>query len=151
MNLREGQSQTWVSQFKPLTGATDSPQDHVAISGPYYLIFDRAEDTGSLPIALSGSGGTKDVVAGLFPVGFRPQGGGTAVFWSAIDFAFESLVKAVETDRQRIQREKNRRAVALLESWLNVDEETEAEHRETLEYLARALDEDRTSNRKLFP
>lgn len=151
MTLRERQSQTWVSRFIPRTGATESPQDRVAISVPYYLIFDSAEDAGSLPIALSGPGGTEGVVAGLFPVGFRPQGRGTAVFGSAVDFAFESRVRAVEADRQRIQREKNRRAVALLESWLNVDDETGAEHRETLEYLAKALNEDRTSNRKLFP
>jgi hypothetical protein len=91
------------------------------------------------------------VVAGPFTVGYRPQGGETALFRTAADFALEPLVKAVEADRQRIQMERNRRAVALLESWLDVDEETEAEHRETLEYLVRTLDEDRTSSRKLFP
>jgi len=43
------------------------------------------------------------------------------------------------------------RAVALLESWCNVDEEQAAEQRETFEYLKRVLDEDRLSDRKLFP
>ena len=39
--------------------------------------------------------------------------------------------------------------VQLLQSW--IDEGDEEEQRETLEYLIHALDEDRLSNRKLFP
>jgi hypothetical protein len=39
--------------------------------------------------------------------------------------------------------------IALLESWL--DESEAAEQRETGEYLVRALDEDRLSDRLLFP
>ena len=38
--------------------------------------------------------------------------------------------------------------VTLLESWM---QENPAEQRETLAYLIQALDEDRPSNRKLFP
>ena len=37
----------------------------------------------------------------------------------------------------------------LLRSWM--DAESAAEQRETIEYLVRALDEDRLSDRKLFP
>ena len=37
----------------------------------------------------------------------------------------------------------------LLRSWM--DEENTEEQRETIEYLVRALDEDRLSDRKLFP
>ena len=124
MNRREFESQTWVSPFKPVAEATALPEEQAVFGGLSYFIFDEAEATASLPVALSGR---------------------------AADFALEPLVKAVEADRQRIQMEKNRRAVALLESWLDVDEETQAEHRETLDYLVRTLDEDRTSNRKLFP
>ncbi|CAA9383370.1 MAG: hypothetical protein AVDCRST_MAG64-793 [uncultured Phycisphaerae bacterium] len=40
-------------------------------------------------------------------------------------------------------------AVALLQSW--IDDGDEAEQSETGEYLVRALDEDRPSDRKLFP
>lgn len=151
MNLREFESQTWVSPFKPVAEATALPEEQAVFGGLSYFIFDNAEATASLPVALSGRAGTKVVVAGPFTVGFRPQGGETALFRTAADFALEPLVKAVEADRQRIQMEKNRRAVALLESWLDVDEETQAEHRETLDYLVRTLDEDRTSSRKLFP
>lgn len=43
------------------------------------------------------------------------------------------------------------RAIALLESWCDVDEAEAEEQRETFEYLKRVLDEDRLSERKLFP
>ncbi len=39
--------------------------------------------------------------------------------------------------------------VQLVQSW--IDEDDTDEQRETLEYLIHALDEDRLSNRKLFP
>ena len=39
--------------------------------------------------------------------------------------------------------------VQLVQSW--IDEGETDEHRETLDYLIHALDEDRLSNRKLFP
>ncbi|MBL8796203.1 MAG: hypothetical protein JNM56_20050 [Planctomycetia bacterium] len=40
-------------------------------------------------------------------------------------------------------------AVALLQGW--IDEDDHGEHRETGDYLVRALDEDRSSDRQLFP
>jgi hypothetical protein len=43
--------------------------------------------------------------------------------------------------------EKNQSAISLLDSWLNDDEK---EQKETFEYLKKALDEDRLSDRKLF-
>ncbi len=46
---------------------------------------------------------------------------------------------------------RNQAAIQLLESWLTGDEEDAREQRETFEYLKRALDEDRLSDRKLFP
>ena len=39
--------------------------------------------------------------------------------------------------------------VSLLQSWM--DEENDGEQRDTGEYLVRALDDDRLSNRRLFP
>lgn len=47
--------------------------------------------------------------------------------------------------------ERNKRAIALLQSWIDASEEEIAEQKETWEFLVRALDEDRTSDRKLFP
>lgn len=47
-----------------------------------------------------------------------------------------------------IQRAKNAAAIRLLRSWREGDKQ---EQRETLEYLKYALDEDRLSDRKLFP
>jgi excisionase family DNA binding protein len=47
------------------------------------------------------------------------------------------------------QARKNQAAIELLDSWLV--EGDEEEQRETWEYLKKALDEDRLSNRKLFP
>jgi hypothetical protein len=46
------------------------------------------------------------------------------------------------------QIQKNQAAIELLRSWRQGDEQ---EQRETLAYLKRALDEDRLSDRKLFP
>jgi hypothetical protein len=46
------------------------------------------------------------------------------------------------------QMQKNQAAIELLRSWRQGDEQ---EQRETLAYLKRALDEDRLSDRKLFP
>lgn len=50
---------------------------------------------------------------------------------------------------QVLLREKQFKVVNLLQSWL--DEEDAEEQRETGEYLIHALDEDRLSDRKLFP
>ena len=44
-----------------------------------------------------------------------------------------------------------RELIALLDSWIAVDEEGIQEQMETWEFLKQALDEDRLSNRKLFP
>ena len=56
----------------------------------------------------------------------------------------------IETDEaQRAeQRRANEAAIQLLRSWREGDSE---EQRETLAYLQRVLDEDRPSDRKLFP
>jgi hypothetical protein len=45
--------------------------------------------------------------------------------------------------------EKNAKLVALLQGW--IDEEDTEEQRETGEYLIQALDQDRLSDRPLFP
>ncbi len=47
--------------------------------------------------------------------------------------------------------ERNKRAIALLQSWIDASDEEIAEQKETGEYLIRVLDEDRSSDRKLFP
>lgn len=54
-------------------------------------------------------------------------------------------------DARTEQIQRNQAAIQLLESWCNVGEDDAREQRETLEYLKRMLDEDRLSNRKLFP
>lgn len=48
-----------------------------------------------------------------------------------------------------LRKEKQTKVVSLLQSWAD-DEDTE-EQQETGEYLIHALDENRLSNRKLFP
>ncbi|MCG3160854.1 MAG: hypothetical protein JMDDDDMK_01929 [Acidobacteria bacterium] len=47
------------------------------------------------------------------------------------------------------ERERREKAIALVQSW--IDEGDEKEQKETGEYLIRVLDEDRLSDRKLFP
>jgi hypothetical protein len=46
-------------------------------------------------------------------------------------------------------RQKQTKAVNLIQSW--IDDEDMEEQKETGQYLIRALDEDRLSERKLFP
>lgn len=53
-----------------------------------------------------------------------------------------------DRDDLAAQRAKSKAAIQLLRSWREGDEQ---EQRETWEYLKCALDEDRLSNRKLFP
>jgi hypothetical protein len=48
------------------------------------------------------------------------------------------------------QAQKNQAAIDLLDSWLGDDEDA-AEDRQTWEFLKTALDEDRLSDRPLFP
>jgi hypothetical protein len=48
---------------------------------------------------------------------------------------------------RQAQIERNQAAIALLNSWMEEDED---EQRETFAFLKRALDEDRPSYRKLF-
>ena len=62
----------------------------------------------------------------------------------------ESLpdVSKTEIDRSTEQLQKTNALIELLKSWREGDEE---EQRDTLEYLQRVLDEDRLSDRKLFP
>ena len=49
------------------------------------------------------------------------------------------------------QRAKREAAIRLLRSWREEGEHDEQEQRETWAYLKKALDENRLSNRKLFP
>jgi hypothetical protein len=47
--------------------------------------------------------------------------------------------------------EVNQTLIDLLDSWLAVDEEGAREQRETMQYLRKALDENRPPGYKLFP
>jgi hypothetical protein len=48
------------------------------------------------------------------------------------------------------QSRKNQAAIDLLDSWLNGDEDA-SEHQQAWDFLKTALDEDRLSDRPLFP
>jgi len=56
----------------------------------------------------------------------------------------------IAEDPVALQRKKNEAAIRLLESWCEVDEAEAEVQRETLEFLKKALDEDRMSYRKRF-
>ena len=64
---------------------------------------------------------------------------------AADEYALQVLEEQLR--QERIQR--NQAAIQLLQSW--IEEGDEEEQRETGEFLMKALDEDRLSNRKLFP
>ena len=57
-------------------------------------------------------------------------------------------VDSEEVER-KLQVERNQAAIRLLRSWR--EEGDEQEQKETWEFIRRALDEDRLSDRKLFP
>lgn len=59
-------------------------------------------------------------------------------------FTVKVLDEALPADRTA-------NAVALLQSWIDADDTEIAEQKGTGDYLIRALDEDRLSDRKLFP
>lgn len=61
----------------------------------------------------------------------------------------EYASKVLEEHISQAERERREKAIALVQSW--IDEGDEEEQRETGEYLIRVLDEDRLSDRKLFP
>src|SRR6478672_1413594 len=65
--------------------------------------------------------------------------------------AYEWLAQPRTPEWWARQRARNQAAIQLLRSWREVDEEGAREQRETWEFLKRALDEDRLSDRKLFP
>ncbi|MFM7573148.1 MAG: hypothetical protein ACKO4S_08460 [Snowella sp.] len=48
------------------------------------------------------------------------------------------------------QAQKNQAAIALLDSWLDENEDA-SEHQQTWDYLKKTMDEDRLSDRPLFP
>ena len=60
------------------------------------------------------------------------------------NFAVKVLDEALPPDRTV-------NAVALLQSWIDADDTEIAEQQGTGDYLIRVLDEDRLSDRKLFP
>ena len=62
--------------------------------------------------------------------------------------ASQSEIENKELPQSAAQSQKNRALIQLLKSWREGDEQ---EQRSTWEYLKQALDEDRLSERKLFP
>ena len=62
--------------------------------------------------------------------------------------ASQSEIENKELPQSATQSQKNRALIQLLRSWREGDEQ---EQRSTWEYLKQALDEDRMSERKLFP
>jgi hypothetical protein len=60
----------------------------------------------------------------------------------------QSEIENKELPQNAAQSQRNRALIQLLKSWREGDEQ---EQRSTWEYLKQALDEDRLSERKLFP
>lgn len=61
----------------------------------------------------------------------------------------KTVIRTEVASEARISDNRANRLVQLVQSW--IDEGDADEQRETLEYLIQALDEDRLSDRKLFP
>lgn len=120
-------------------------------AGASYIVLIDSGNTSLFPAMPSKHLGGSVSRRQYFTVGFEPPGAETSRFSGPAGFAFESIRRAMEATQRRVQKEKNRGAVSLLKSWLKADEKDNAEHRETLAYLMRVLDEDRPAYRKLFP
>ena len=60
-------------------------------------------------------------------------------------------IPGVEEEASALRQAEHEAAIRLLRELREGDENDEQEQRETWEYLKRALDEDRLSDRKLFP
>lgn len=58
---------------------------------------------------------------------------------------------AVKVLDQCLPADRKADAVALLQSWIDADDSEAAEQKATGDFLIQALDEDRLSDRKLFP
>ena len=61
------------------------------------------------------------------------------------------LHTVTEQAQREVQIEHNQGLITLLDSWAEGSDEDRAEQRETWEYLKKALDENRLSDRPLFP
>jgi hypothetical protein len=67
---------------------------------------------------------------------------------NSVAVQWQDALEAEKDDVPDQALQKKRAAIQLLNSWREDDEQ---EQKETLEYLQRVLDEDRLSDRKLFP
>lgn len=63
----------------------------------------------------------------------------------------QQIQSKIPSSLEPLNPEQVQKAIDMLDSWCNVDEEEAQEQRETLEYLMKVIDEDRPSYRKLFP
>jgi hypothetical protein len=75
-------------------------------------------------------------------------------YWTDLLDTLRQFRQTIPSTTSRVvnteQAQKNQAAVDLLNSWLN-EEEDAAEHQQSWDFLQTALDEDRLSNRPLFP
>lgn len=68
-----------------------------------------------------------------------------------LKYLINDLHTVTEEAQRQVQIERNQDLISLLDSWAEASEEEIAEQRETWEFLRKALDDDRLSNRPLFP
>ncbi len=75
-------------------------------------------------------------------------------YWTELLATLRQFRQKISVDVSPIvnaeQAEKNKAAIALLDSWLD-DTEDASEHQKAWDFLKTALDEDRLSDRHLFP
>ncbi len=80
-------------------------------------------------------------------------GGGVVLFENTFDMDWDWIFNLIITSYLLkdtiLEQEKQTKLVNLLQSW--IDEEDEQEQQETGEYLIEALNQDRLSERPLFP
>ena len=81
----------------------------------------------------------------------RDERAKTASLIQQLKQTIDELHAVTEQAQIKVQIEHNQGLITLLDSWAEGSEEDQAEQRETWEYLKKALDEVRLSDRPLFP
>ena len=137
--------------LKAFAAADTTKHERLSLQTPRHVVFVGSGSTSGFQLLDRDAWGVAAVAVQSFNVGFRSDNTQTGFFHNPADFDISFRMKIEEAVAKRVQKEKNRRAIDLLRSWLNADEIEARDQKETFEFLSAVLDQDRHSGRKLFP
>jgi len=133
---------------------TDGDTSSREIAGPTYVCafvyFPEDRTSFSLPHSQDLASFQSRAALGSVIVRTASYESNTARIRDSADLTL-SFWETLKARQQRARQLQTARAIRLLDAWMQSPDQSEEEHRETLAYLRQALDEDRSSFRKLFP